>query len=159
MDMRKTLAFVIAMFCLTTGVRLRGATSTTGSISGSVIDSTGARLPGVTVTLSGPYLPQARTVITDSRGEYRFALVPPGERYTLEAALAGFADAGTKNLPVFLGKDAAVDLVMHPASSAEISVRAVAPLVDVINATSSTSVTVEQIEAFPSSRDFQQFTI
>src|SRR5947207_12138829 len=135
MDMRKALAFVIAMFGLTTAVRLPGATSTTGSISGSVVDSTGARVPGVTVTLSGPYLPQARTVTTDSHGEYRFMLVPPGEQYTVEAALAGFANAGTKNLSVLLGKDAAVDLMMHPASSAEISVRAIPPLVDVINPT------------------------
>ena len=52
----------------------------TGVVSGAVGDDSGAPIPGVRLTLSGPTGDQ--TVQTDTEGLYRFALVRPGA-YTL----------------------------------------------------------------------------
>src|SRR6476620_4318295 len=62
----------------------------TGSITGTVSDSSGALLPGATVTLTGEKLiggPQ--TQATDSSGVYRFDRLSPGS-YALKFELQGF---------------------------------------------------------------------
>jgi outer membrane receptor for ferrienterochelin and colicins len=60
-------------------------------VSGTVVDESGARVPGATVTLTGP----ARdTRVTNSAGEYRFVRVPAGE-YEIVASTAGFASTRT----------------------------------------------------------------
>ena len=61
----------------------------TGTLTGKVSDNTGARAPGVTVTLSSPVLLTSRTSTTDGEGAYRFAALPPGT-YSLTLELQGF---------------------------------------------------------------------
>src|ERR1051325_9715424 len=55
-----------------------------GEVFGRVTDSTGAVLPGVTVTLSGP-----QTTITVESGAYRFPRIPIGT-YSVGFELTGF---------------------------------------------------------------------
>ena len=63
---------------------------TTGVIQGTVMDSTGAVLPGVDVTVvnAGTNLSQSRT--TDSDGRFVFLQLPPG-RYNATFRLSGFS--------------------------------------------------------------------
>src|SRR5437588_7723979 len=61
----------------------------TGEIFGKATDSTGAVLPGATVTLSGPALIQPQVVVTAESGGYRFPTIPIGT-YTVTFELAGF---------------------------------------------------------------------
>jgi Ca-activated chloride channel homolog len=58
-------------------------------VRGVVMDQNGAPLPGATVDLIGapPIVP--RRAVTDARGEFVFAGVPPGA-YEVQATLAGF---------------------------------------------------------------------
>ncbi|MGE3889403.1 MAG: carboxypeptidase-like regulatory domain-containing protein, partial [Vicinamibacterales bacterium] len=49
-----------------------------GRINGTVTDNTGAVLPGVTVTASGPALIQPQVQVTGADGTYRFIALPPG---------------------------------------------------------------------------------
>jgi TonB family protein len=58
-----------------------------GTINGTVSDQTGAVVPGVTVTLTGPA--GVRTVITNEIGRFMFPEVPAGQ-HTLQARLPGF---------------------------------------------------------------------
>ena len=55
-----------------------------GVVNGVVADSSGARLPGVTVTVAN------RQTTTNAQGEFAFTAIPPG-RYTLVADLPGFS--------------------------------------------------------------------
>ena len=48
-----------------------------GGVAGIVIDQSGAVLPGVTVTLSGP---EQRKTVTDAMGVFSFENVLPGWR-------------------------------------------------------------------------------
>lgn len=63
------------------------------ALAGTVEDSSGAVLAGVTVLASSvQLLGGPRATVTDSRGRYRFPVLAPGE-YVIEASLAGFKPA------------------------------------------------------------------
>src|SRR5204862_7384162 len=68
------------------------AQSTTGTITGRAVDSSGAVLPGVAVSISSPQMiGGAREAVTDALGTYRFALVPPGT-YQVKFTLTSFRE-------------------------------------------------------------------
>src|SRR5690349_3776079 len=61
------------------------------TIAGTVHDSSGAVLPGVTVEASSPALiEKARSVVTDSTGQYQIVDLRPGT-YTVTFTLQGFS--------------------------------------------------------------------
>ena len=66
-------------------VEMRVPTST--SITGTVKDTSGAVLPGVTVEAASPALiEKVRTTVTDDKGEYRIIELRPGT-YTVSFTL------------------------------------------------------------------------
>jgi hypothetical protein len=86
----RTVRCVLCCLIVLTAASVGSAQVITGSIVGSVTDSSGALLPGATVTLGGDRLiggPQS--VATDASGTYRFDRLPPGD-YTLKFELQGF---------------------------------------------------------------------
>jgi Carboxypeptidase regulatory-like domain/TonB dependent receptor/TonB-dependent Receptor Plug Domain len=62
--------------------------SNTGAIMGTVTDTSGGVLPGVTVTVTSPQFQGSRTAVTDAKGEYVLPLLPPGT-YKAEYSLTG----------------------------------------------------------------------
>ena len=74
---------------------------TTGSIEGTIKDSTGALIPGATVLIEGNAF--RRTVQTNDEGFYRVVAVPPGN-YTVTASAANFAASEPTDAVVSLGK-------------------------------------------------------
>lgn len=84
---------------------LTAQTSTT-SITGSVIDETGAGRPGVTITITSPAMIGERTTVTDETGAFRFTNLPPG-RYQLRADLPAFAST-TRTVEARLGQAASL---------------------------------------------------
>src|ERR1051326_3088758 len=62
---------------------------TTGTVSGTVTDSTGAVIPGVTVTLTSTEKGISRTVFTDEGGRYRAPELALGS-YEITTELPGF---------------------------------------------------------------------
>ena len=66
------------------------AQSSTGRISGTVVDSSGAVLPGVSVEATSPSLiEKVRTAVTDNEGRYNIANLVPGN-YAVTFTLAAF---------------------------------------------------------------------
>ena len=63
----------------------------TGTIFGTVTDTSGAALPGVTITVKNNDTGQTRTVLTEPAGTYRAAALSLGE-YEVRAELEGLAD-------------------------------------------------------------------
>jgi hypothetical protein len=66
-----------------------GAQSNTGRISGTVVDATGAVLPGATVTVTQAQTQLTKSVTTDKEGAYIFVSLPVGT-YSVTAELSGF---------------------------------------------------------------------
>jgi outer membrane receptor protein involved in Fe transport len=128
-------------------------TSTTGAVVGRVADSSGA-VPGVTVELKSPALQGTKVAVTDTNGEFRFSLLPPGT-YSLSASLEGYAPLAQNNIPVGLNRTVTLELTMSPATVSDvITVTADAPVVDVTSTQTGANVTAETIQSLPLARDF-----
>ena len=83
MRTRMLASIVVVVFV----IPLLAAQVELGTFTGVVTDTSGAALPGVTVTLTGP---DKRSAVTNARGEFSFAGLRPGE-YDVETSLSGFA--------------------------------------------------------------------
>lgn len=103
---------------------------TTGSVSGSVKDASGAALPGVIITVQNLDARALRTSTSDGSGVYEVALLPPG-RYRVTAELSGFRTEERKDLALQVSQNLRFDVVMVVGAIEE-SVQVVgrAPLVD-----------------------------
>src|SRR5436853_4864573 len=72
-----------------------------GAIGGTVMDASGAVLPGVTVTLSSTQRTTGsnQQAISDERGEYQFIRLVPGT-YTVKGELQGFRPSEQRGIIV-----------------------------------------------------------
>ena len=66
----------------------------TGTINGTVYDSTGALIPGAAVTVTNTGTNQTRSAITDDSGNYVVPLLPVGS-YTVRVEKGGFSSIPT----------------------------------------------------------------
>ena len=87
--MRVRTTALFAALALVFGVATATAQSQTGEIFGKVTDESGAVLPGVTITLSGPSLLQPQTATTSETGTYQFPRLTVGT-YNLKFEIPGF---------------------------------------------------------------------
>ena len=73
-------------------------------MSGSVLDSSGAVLPGATVTLTNQNTNQVQTTVSGDNGTFGIAQVPVGT-YKVEIALQGFKTATYSGVVVAVGQE------------------------------------------------------
>jgi hypothetical protein len=90
----------------------------TGSFVGSVHDSTGAVVPGATVTVTNPQTGVSITSVTDGSGTWEVPSLHTGT-YEVKISHAGFSDAGAKDLTLSVGVRQRVDLTLQAAGSQE----------------------------------------
>src|SRR5947207_5505346 len=129
------------------------AQQTTGDITGSVVVSTGAVLPGVTVTATGPATNFARTVTTDAQGRFtRPVLAVCCDK--LSAGLPGFKSI-TSETQVAFNTVTKADCKLEVGTQSEtITVEAASPLVEFSDKLNN-NVDTERIVDIPlSGRDF-----
>jgi len=145
----------LALIVLTAGTAFSQTVSeTTGAINGRVADSTGAVLPGVTVTISSPAMQGIRTAVTADDGTYRFPAVPPGE-YKIQYELSGFSTISREGIRVGLGFTATVNAEMKVASLTEtVTVSGESPVVDISSTKTATNFDAKELASLPSARDF-----
>jgi hypothetical protein len=84
--------FAVLLMCVALAIQAN-AQSASGTVSGAVADSTGAAIPGATVTLSNPLSGYTRTVTSDSGGHFHFTNVP-FNTYGLSVKMKGFQGIG-----------------------------------------------------------------
>jgi hypothetical protein len=142
-----TIAVVVLSLFVVAGTG--AAQSETATIIGTVADSQGGVLPGVTITVRNTDTGFVLTGVTDSEGRYRIAAVPPG-RYEMTAQLAGFSTAVRRGLTFTLGSENVINFVLQVATVAEeITVTAETPVVQTTTAAVQSTMTREQIDLLP----------
>jgi len=152
--------FAIAMLALCFSVfagNVMAQSSTTGTIEGVVVDTNGAAVPGVTVSVSSPQLLGTQTATTDTEGRYRILNLPPG-RYTVSIdESGGFAKFEQANVEVNLSSTSNVTATLQPKGTAvTIDVTASAgATVDTTNTTTGSNVSTDQFSNFPTGRTVQ----
>jgi hypothetical protein len=98
-----SFTLLLALACLSSASSLRAQT-TSASVSGTVEDPQGGRLPGATVTLTSRTQGYSLTTTTDQRGRFVFPIVRP-DRYSLQASMPGFKTLEQANVVVNANDD------------------------------------------------------
>ncbi len=128
------------------------AQSTSGTISGRVVDAQALPVPGVTINAESPNLQGIRTAVTSENGDYILSGLPSGA-YKLTFDLSGFQRvermvtlAPTQTLPV--------EVVLGPAAVEE-TVQVVGRSADVLTQTAQVALNVSQdlVQTLPTNRD------
>lgn len=90
--MKHVWSVMVIGVCLLIGAAAAGAGQVNGAVEGTTADTSGARLPGVTVEIVTKTNSKraVATTTTDADGVYRFASLPPGA-YVVKCALSGFS--------------------------------------------------------------------
>jgi outer membrane receptor for ferrienterochelin and colicin len=145
------VARLITRICVTWLLLATAARAQTnnGSIKGFITDTTGALVPGVTVSATSVALMGTRTARSDRQGYYRLLDLPAGN-YQLEARLAGFAPFERRDLVVQAGLTIQLDFTMRIGDLSEtVAVRREAPLLETEKATRTIHLDGEFIRALP----------
>ncbi len=101
-----------------------------GTIEGTIVDASGAVLPGVTVNITNTDTGTARSVVTNERGVYRAPLLPLGT-YAVAAELSGFKKFEQKGITLTAGQTAVINISLTVGEMSEVvSVTANTPVVD-----------------------------
>ena len=122
--------------------------ATSASFSGSVSDSTGARIANATVTLSSPEKGVTRTYKTDAQGNFSFALLPAAT-YTLSIEASGFKTIRQQGITLEVGQSASQDITLTIGTTEQIEVTSEAPLLQTDNANVGAEVSTKQITELP----------
>ncbi len=117
-------------------------------ITGTVTDSTGAVLPGVTITASNDATGNKFVGVTDERGIYR-VLVRIGT-YQVTAELQGFSTASRPGIQILVGQTASLNLQLAPSTVQEtVTVTGEAPLIDLKNSSLGGNIDARQVQELP----------
>jgi len=127
----------------------------TSALTGRITDTTGAVLPGVSVTVTSVATNQTRTVLSAEDGVYRIPLLEPGA-YRVRFSEAGFKTADVMSITLPVTETVALDQIMAVgAPTEEVTVEAVAETLQTATSTLGTTVTGSTISNLPlSARNF-----
>src|SRR3954468_15958772 len=119
-----------------------------GTITGAVKDSTGAVVPGATVTVVNKGTNATRTTSSNEVGLYDFPALPPG-LYTVKTELDGFRTT-SRDLELQVQQTARVDFSLELGTISEMAtVTGVSPLVETSNASIGTVIENRRITELP----------
>jgi outer membrane receptor protein involved in Fe transport len=159
-SMVSVLATALAAAFLLVPSSSASAQAVYGSIRGTISDSSGAVLPGVTVTITSTERNTSDVVVTDSTGVYRKERLLPGA-YEVRADLQGFKQAVVNSVVVGVDAQSNVDFSLAPGAVSEtVQVRATSPLLKTDRADVATAFDSKQITDLPVlDRNFTKFIL
>src|SRR5437867_4565481 len=142
--------FVTAIFALIAlGTCLSVAQTSTATILGTVKDTSGALVPGVSITVKHTESGLMRTVVSGERGAYTVPLLPVGA-YEITTTMPGFKQLVRSGINVVVEQEAVVDLTLEVGAPAEqITVSEEAPLVNTTTSSTSGVITEQQVKELP----------
>src|SRR5213594_933950 len=133
------------------------AQTSTATILGVVKDTTGALIPGVSITIKHTDTGQTRTVISSETGDYIVQLLPVGE-YEITTTMPSFKQQVRSGINLVVGQQAVIDLTLEVGAPEEkVVVTEEAPLVNTTLSSTSGLITEQQVKELPlNGRSFDQ---
>jgi len=126
----------------------RVATAQEATLSGTITDSTGAVLPGVTLRAVQEATGNSFEAVTDERGGFRVA-VRVGT-YRLTAELSGFNSVTRRGVELLVGQAVVINLQMTPGGVAEaVTVTGQTPLLETTTSSLGGNVDPRQVQELP----------
>jgi hypothetical protein len=140
--------------------RLFAQAGATGTILGTVTDSSGAIIPNVKVTVTNTATNAILRLVTSSSGDYSATSLPPGT-YTVSAEAKSFEKTLTSAFQLAVDEKRRVDLALKPGSVTEtLEVTTQAVTLDTDSSDQSTLLSQQQVEQLPlNGRNFMQLLL
>jgi hypothetical protein len=133
---------------------------TFAQLNGTVRDTTGATIPGATVTMRDLETNRVATAVTNTAGNYVVPNLPPG-RYELTVELSGFARYTQTGLVLTVGQSATQNVTLSVAGVVEeVTVTGEVPIIESTRTEVSGTIASQQIQSLPvSGRLFTDFAL
>jgi hypothetical protein len=149
--------FLAGVFCATVAAQ---TATVSGSLAGTVTDSTGAVIAGAQVRLLNIATNHVRTVSTDAQGLYRATDLAIGT-YEVRVEHAGFATYAHRGITLSIGQTIRLDVTLAAQGvAAEVTVNEQPPAIDPTQTASTSIVDTEKIEELPvRSRNYLSFVL
>ena len=146
---RSSLLLVLGLYLISGDAIGRFQSITSGVVTGTVSDPSGAPIPAATVTLTNIGTNTAQNDTTSSEGTYRFAFVTPGN-YKVNVAVSGFKSQERTGLSVNPGQPITVNVQLAVATaSSTVDVVETPAVLQTENADDTTSYTTAMIQDLP----------
>src|SRR5579863_8886621 len=156
----KSLACTFVCLWLAASVAHAQGVGSSGEISGTVTDSSGAILPKVTVNVIETQTGLKRTEETNGTGQFRVVGLSPAT-YDVSAQMAGFATEIRRSVTVAIGQTAISDFKMKPSQVATVvEVTDQPPVVETERGSQADQISQQYIADLPiDRRDYLTFTL
>ncbi len=156
----KPVVVVFAYLLFMAGSAMAQGVGSSGEISGTVVDSSGAVMPRVTVTAVDMQTDLKREVVSDSTGHYRMTGLSPST-YSVSASNPGFATQVRRNVTVAVGQTVISDFSMKPSAvGTVVEVMSEPPTVETERGSQADRINQRYIADLPiDRRDYLTFTL
>ena len=146
---RKLLIVVACLAAMATMCPPLNAQVTFGTVTGTVVDSSGATISGAAAKLTNQGTNEIRTMQTGSGGIFAFPNLIAG-LYRVDVEAAGFKHFIQENVAVQVGVSTRVDATLQVGSvSQTVTVTTEAPPLQTDNASLGTTISQEEVESIP----------
>src|SRR5437870_12268853 len=148
---------VVALIALPTCLVFAQTSTATATILGVVKDTTGALVPGVSITVKHTETGQTRAAISSETGDYNVPLLPIGA-YEITTAMPGFKQQVRSGINLAVGQQAVINLTLEVGAAAEqVTVTEEAPLVNTTLSSTAGLINEQQVKDLPlNGRSFDQ---
>ncbi len=153
------LAVAVALFVTDVApIALKAQAVASASLTGRVLDESGAPVPDVNVSVTSPALQVSNvTAVTDQEGNYQVLDLPAPGLYKVSFAHAGFQTFVRTDLNLAVGFAARVDAVMKVGQVEQtVEVTGSSPVVDTVNTYGGTTLQRTEIELTPKGLGLQE---
>jgi hypothetical protein len=123
------------------------AQTNTTSVGGTILDPTGALIPGATVTLTNPATNLTKVVQSGGAGSYSFDQILPGD-YTLTVNAQGFSSA-TRKVRLLVATPVTLNITLSMGVTEVVNVDATSSVMSVQDASLGTPFTTQQVQTTP----------
>ncbi|MPZ18920.1 MAG: hypothetical protein GEV06_13545 [Luteitalea sp.] len=146
MQPRSTVAALVAVLCM---LGTAFAQDPRGTIRGRVLDSSGAIVPGATISATNVTTGVRVSAETNEEGMYSIPFLPAGI-YTIEADLAGFNSWSRSDVQLRVSETTELNITMSAAAVTErVEVKGGTPLLDTASASLGQIIDPRRIQELP----------
>ena len=146
--MRRLISSLLPLFILILCLPSQAQTVDT-AINGTVNDSTGAVIPGATITVANPANGQSKSTKAGAAGEYNLNYLLPGT-YDVTVTASGFSTYSQKNVHIDIGQQAKITVTLQVGGASQVvEVQAAQPLLNTENGTLGAVIGPQQAADIP----------
>ncbi|HXS11529.1 MAG TPA: carboxypeptidase-like regulatory domain-containing protein [Acidobacteriaceae bacterium] len=143
------LCLLLLLVFLTAPGIIRGQATTTGNLSGTVTDVSGALVPNATLTIKNPAVGASVTQHSNSQGGYTFSDLQVGT-YTLTVNAPGFASTVIQSVVIDTGRSVNVNPTLKVGSANDqVSVTSNAQVLETTTNTLAATIRPDSVQQLP----------